>query len=512
MNSRDVEQQELDRVLELLGRSTRPGRLLAYIGAKYFQEQEEQLTEFNIATEVFGRSAKDFDSTQDAVVRVEVHRLRKKLREIYDKAGDTHGIQISLPAGTYAPKFLPAPLPQPEGPEPLPDAPGVTPASAETEAAQPAIPRPGRIRMSYLLAIAAALCAAIVAFVMVERPGKTQATSRASRQEASAPATIAEHEKLTEVHLMAGYSGSEVIDNSGVRWTPDRFYTGGAQWSRDASFGSVRGTSRPFLFANWRNGAFDYDIPLEPGIYELRLFFVSPHHVGDEKLAGFDVSLNARPLLTAFDINVSALGADVAEEKVFKDIAPGEDGFVRLRFTNQVGTPWLNAVEIVPGTPNRLKPIRIITQPTSFVDHNGQRWRADDHYLNGFPSTERRKVTGTDDPELFGGERYGHFSYAIPVDTRGRYTVVLHFAEFYFGPQLQGGGGVGSRVFHVFCNGETLLRDFDIYKEGGSLRVVTKTFSGIKPSAQGKINLTFEPVVNNATVSGIEVLDESGSP
>jgi len=96
------------------------------------------------------------------------------------------------------------------------------------------------------------------------------------------------------------------------------------------------------------------------------------------------------------------------------------------------------------------------------------------------------------------------------VDARGRYTVVLHFAEFYFGPQLPGGGGIGSRVFHVFCNGQTLLRDFDIYKEAGSQKVVNKTFAHIRPSAQGKINLTFEPVANNATVSAIEVLDESG--
>ena len=92
---------------------------------------------------------------------------------------------------------------------------------------------------------------------------------------------------------------------------------------------------------------------------------------------------------------------------------------------------------------------------------------------------------------------------------RGRYTVVLHFAEFYFGPHLPGGGGVGDRIFHVFCNGQTLLRDFDIYKEGGSLRVVTKKFSGIQPSPQGKIHLTFQPVANNATVSAIEILDES---
>ena len=112
------------------------------------------------------------------------------------------------------------------------------------------------------------------------------------------------------------------------------------------------------------------------------------------------------------------------------------------------------------------------------------------------------------DPELFGTERFGHFRYAIPVDKRGRYTVILHFTELYYGPQLPGGDGAGSRIFHVFCNGQTLLRDFDIFKEAGSLRVVSKTFSNIRPSAYGKINLDFEPVVNHATVSGIEVIEE----
>ena len=307
--------------------------------------------------------------------------------------------------------------------------------------------------------------------------------------------------------MMAGYSGSEVIDNSGVRWTRDRFFNGGSLWPREGGF--VRGTSRQFLFANWRNGEFGYDIPLQAGIYELRLFFVSPHDVGDEKILGFNVTLGGEPLLTAFDVNISAHGADVADEKVFRDVAPDEDGFVRLKFSHQGGTPSLNALAIVPGLPGKQRPIRMLAQPTSFVDHQGRHWRADDYYLNGFRATERPKVSGTEDPELFRAERYGHFSYAIPVDRRGRYTVVLHFAEFYFGPQLPGRGGIGSRVFNVFCNGQTLLQDFDIYKEAGSLRVVTKTFSNIKPSALGKINLTFEPIVNNATISGIEILDES---
>lgn len=511
MTSHDAEQQELERVIELLGRSTRPGRLLGYIGAKSLQRQEEQLTEFNIATEVFGRSAKSFDPTQDAVVRVEVHRLRKKLRELYERSGHPHGVQISLPAGTYVPKFQCPPEPELGGPTAgnLAGNPDDVPLPANLQVASQKAAVSGLVPKwaMYVLGIVGVICAVIIGAVMLGESKKTEVALPTTQGAGVTAGAKPGSAQISEVHVMAGYSGSEVIDNSGARWTPDRFFTGGGPWPRDSGF--VRGTSRPFLFSNWRSGEFGYDIPLAPGVYEMRLFFVSQQRVGDEKLASFNVSLNGSPLLTTFDVNISARGADVADEKVFKDIAPGKDGFVRLRFSNEIATPSLNALQIVPGVAGKLKPIRIITQPTAFVDHKGQPWRADDYYFNGLRSTERRKVSGTDDPELFSSERFGHFTYAIPVDTKARYTVVLHFAEFYFGPQLQGGGGEGSRVFHVFCNGQTLLRNFDIYKEAGSLRLVTKTFSNIEPSAQGKINLTFEPVINNATLSGIEVLDES---
>ena len=59
------------------------------------------------------------------------------------------------------------------------------------------------------------------------------------------------------------------------------------------------------------------------------------------------------------------------------------------------------------------------------------------------------------------------------------------------------------------CNGQTMLDNFDIFKEAGSFHELSMTFHHMSPSAQGKLNLTFEPVVNNATVSGIEVIDES---
>jgi hypothetical protein len=505
MISRDAERQELERAIELLGRSTRPGRLLAYIGAKYFDQQEEQLTEFNIAMEVFGRSPKTFDSAQDAVVRVEAHRLRKKLREIYAQGNGAGNLQISLPAATYVPKFSLVSDDETLSTQPTADTDHDAQVSIEGEPSVSAV----RTRKWGLYgSVAVALIAAVTfALFMVRRSSSTGNESADSPATQPQMATSLPNDAVSEVHVMAGYSGSEVIDNSGIRWTPDRFYIGGAPWPRDGGF--IRATSRPFLFANWRSGEFGYDIPVKPGTYELRLFFISPFRPGDEKLASFSATLNGQPLLTTFDVNVSANGPDTADEKVFRDVVPDKDGFVRLRFTNEMTTPSLSGIEITPGVRGKLQPIRIITQPTSFVDHKDQRWRADDYYINGMRWSDHRKVNGTDDPELFGGERYGHFSYVIPVDTRGRYTVILHFAEFYFGPQLQGGGGVGSRVFNVFCNGQTLLQNFDIYKEGGSLQVVTKRFASIKPSAQGKINLTFEPVTNNATVSAIEVLDES---
>jgi hypothetical protein len=50
MTSRDLERLELERAVDLIGRSTRPGRLLEFLGSKYFSQQEAQLTEFDIST------------------------------------------------------------------------------------------------------------------------------------------------------------------------------------------------------------------------------------------------------------------------------------------------------------------------------------------------------------------------------------------------------------------------------------------------------------------------------
>jgi hypothetical protein len=114
-------------------------------------------------------------------------------------------------------------------------------------------------------------------------------------------------------------------------------------------------------------------------------------------------------------------------------------------------------------------------------------------------------------PDPYRDERYGNFSYAIPVPP-GSYTVILHFAETMFTPFAASTicRGPGCRVFDVACNGQILLHDFDIFQAaGGAFRPISRTFRGLRPSGQGKLLLSFSPSVNYGEVRAIEVLDEA---
>jgi hypothetical protein len=515
----ETERAELDAVADALTRSPRLSRLVRFLGEKYFLGRIDQLHEYNIATEVFGRSRTTFDAGEDAIARVEAHRLRKRLKEFYENEGKDHSIQLSLPSGTYVPVFtrraVEALPPSSRGltvtqengsipPGAVDTPPAPTPIGIESDSTYLRIARWGWL---YVLAIGV-LAVAALAFYYYSRSGSISKSARTltnpiQPQPASVPAPT---NSTLPIRIIAGYTGRPQMDSAGAIWEADRYFHNGGIWSRPPVF--IARTGDPLLFEQWRTGDFFYDIPLAPGVYELHLYFVTSDRPGDGPTT-FSVGINGTRVLPGFDVNSDALGENIADERVFRDVSPARDGYLHLSFTSERGAPALNALEVLPGIPHKQLPIRVVTQPTSFTDHDGQFWHPDTYFMNGRLSTQRQQVAGSPDPDLFAAERYGHFTYAIPVDIRGRYTLVLHFAEFYFGPHASGVGGVGSRVFRVMCNGQTLLDDFDIYKEAGSLHALTRTFYHLKPTAQGKLNLTFEPILNNATVSGIEVLDES---
>jgi hypothetical protein len=524
-HSKDSERVELELVLTALAHTPRLGSFLRYISERYFENRINEINEYNIATEVLGRSRSAFDASRDSIARVEAHRLRKRLKEYYESDGKWHEVQISLPPGSYVPVFThraPSPEmafePRPQADDHETERVSSTPlgeaeeaqVSAEIGIVQTSHPEPPALRKRTLLYITASFAAllvlSLVAVQFLSRSKSSNPPVVATLQQNDAAQPLLQNTAQVPLRLLAGYDGTPKIDGTGAYWQADRYFHFGGSWDRPKGF--VARTSDPMLFEHSRNGEFSYDFPLRAGVYELHLYFVASEPATNNA-STFTVYINGERVLGGFDINSDALGANIADERVFRDVSPGSNGLLHIGFTSERATPSLNAIEILPGIPHQQLPIRIVTQPTSLTDHSGQLWHADNYYMDGYTSTKRANISGTPDPDIFAAERYGHFTYAIPVDTRDRYTLILHFAESYFGPGASGVGGEGSRVFRVLCNGNTLLDNFDIYKEAGSLRALTKTFYHLKPTAQGKLDIAFEPIWNNATVSGIEVLDES---
>src|SRR5947209_14831486 len=101
------ERLEVDRVLRsgIFEKAPRLENFFRYICRLHFEVRADQIKEYSIATEALGRSA-DFDPKKDSIVRVEAHRLRKRLDEFYQLAGASHAIRISIPNGQYRPQFL----------------------------------------------------------------------------------------------------------------------------------------------------------------------------------------------------------------------------------------------------------------------------------------------------------------------------------------------------------------------------------------------------------------------
>ncbi|MBV9082504.1 MAG: hypothetical protein JOZ62_07515 [Acidobacteriaceae bacterium] len=319
------------------------------------------------------------------------------------------------------------------------------------------------------------------------------------------------------LRILAGSSGA-YTDRSGNTWGPDRFSSGGSVVVRPAE--RIYRTLDPDIYRHLRQGDFRYDIPLAPGSYELHLHFaetgladfISAESSGEGQRV-FRISANGKPILDYFDVVADAAGSNISDERVFRDISPAADGFLHLTFTSMRSTAMLSGIEVLPITRGKVTPVRIRAGwPTSWQDSGGQQWRADSYFLGGnalVRTTNPARDSNSPEMGLYASERWGHFSYAVPV-ADGRYRVNLKFCEGHYGRQNIGVGGPGSRVFDVYCNGVALLRNFDIYKEaGGEGRPLERTFSGIRPTAQGKVVLTFVPITGMACVNGIELLEDS---
>lgn len=529
INRIEAERAELDAVLAsgMLGRTNNLVRLLTFVCEKYFEGEIEDLKEYTIAVEVLGRPV-DFDPQVDTIVRVTAHSLRKRLEEYYRAAGANHQVRICLPPGHYVPKFIhendlvsertDLSLDGRQGSQSINGAPfpgnGIlgsrqsNPSLSSGESALKGESRhlyggesrkEGKARVGKLkvVGIFLLLACVILIFVWQRRSHSGNQDKYAQDLAAAAPLNTAER----TLRALVGDDRAPYLDHAGSTWMSDRFCSGGSSFS--AVGHAIQGTDDSPLFTRGRRGFFHCSYPVPPGTYEVHLLFAETAGFQENsRFVGF--SINGKPLAT-LDLVDDAGGNDISTTKVYLDVEPENDGMIHVDFS----TPdaFLNAIEILPGIAHRALPIRIVVGHSPYRDSHGNVWLPDRYFFGGRLSRFAGDLSKVPDGALYEWHRFGHFRYVVPVATGSKYTLKLYFLEHWFGIQNGGIGGVGSRVFDVYCNGATLLKGFDIFREAGSGPLV-KAFQHMETTPQGKIEIFFTPAVNYPSISAIEVIPE----
>jgi hypothetical protein len=519
----EQERREFQALLAsgIFDRAPNLAQVLTYICERYFEGMAEQIKEYNIAVEALGRPAR-FDQRRDSIVRVEAHRLRKRLREYYDADGAGHSVRIEIPPGQYAPLFIrrhsaPHDASEDAGIAPVPETPAAEWVEEETIAQLDHTvsftpPRPlllappaAATRNSALwVAITIAVLTLCGLFIWRAYAVKVDKVS-------AAPIGVVGAAPSPSFGILPGLQ-HDYTDRFGRVWLSDRYYQGGSTFEFTGR--PIAATRDQRLFTGRREGTFSYDIPLAPGTYELRLYFAENLY-GEYNMAGggettrvFSVYANSAQILSDFDV-IREVGASTADVRAFKDISPAADGKLHLRFAPGNNPAMVSAIEITPSTPGKILPIRMVSRDHPYTDKEGRVWAADSYSRGGLLVTRTKPVENIYDPELLNVERFGNLNYVIPVPP-GHYAATLYFVETWFGPGEFAGGGVGSRLFDILCNGVALRRSFDIFKEAhGRNRAVIFPIHGLEPDPQGKITISLMPVRNYASLNALELVDES---
>jgi len=515
----EAERAELRAVLEshLFTRSPTLTHLLSYLCEKTFAGESGQIKEYSVGLDVFDRRD-SFDQDTDSIVRVQANRLRKRLSEYYASEGASHPIHITVPVGQYIPVFKTM---ADQEPGPTSNV-AMTPQACAPAGGSMTAWRPTQSQIHWLSVVVVLVAMAIAGILVREKPSPQPVIRSSYSQQPSAAASDEPAVGLPvgeEVRILAG-AGRKYVDHAGKLWSPDSCFSGGT--AVPSAVQHIWRTQDPIIYRSSRQGDFTYNVPLKPGTYELHLHFAETFY-GPENAGGggegsrlMTVLANGVPLLRDFDVLADSGGDRTAEEKVFPDISPAPDGQLHLSFSSgKGGGAMLSALEILPGVRGRLRPVRIVARDVPYYSNDSHWWSPDTYFKGGQLSTSQEPATDADDPEFYETERWGHFSYAIPV-APGRYTVSLHFIDHRASaeaPERSASSAAASaasegRVFNVFCNGKTVLANLNILNQAGENHPLTRKIKGLEPNAQGKILLEFVPVTRYATVTAIEVVPE----
>lgn len=142
--------------------------------------------------------------------------------------------------------------------------------------------------------------------------------------------------------------------------------------------------------------------------------------------------------------------------------------------------------------------IRIISGSISpFIDSLGRTWGADNSFTGGTSYLSSTPITNTNDDLIFRSQRFGNFTYSIPI-SNGNYNLQLGLAETYW-------PNPGFRTFNVSAQGNTILSAYDPFARAGGKNIAKIESFPIVVSS-GLVNLIFTTIIDNAMISNIEIV------
>src|SRR6516164_3754534 len=221
---REAERAEYESVLAsaAFGRSKVLRAILTAICTRYFNG-ETHTSEYHIAFEALGRK-EDFNPVEDATIRVNVHNLRKRLKEFYESDGKDHSIQIQVPVGGYAPEFVQTS--DLSYLETAAETPTLQPPSATTQDDKASL---GSKKVAQIFAFAVLSLLAIIAVVGTLRSLSRSAGARVNREATVLPNSSSLSD-AGAIRISAG-SSAPYQDQLGRVWESDSWVTGGTSFN-----------------------------------------------------------------------------------------------------------------------------------------------------------------------------------------------------------------------------------------------------------------------------------------
>ena len=309
------------------------------------------------------------------------------------------------------------------------------------------------------------------------------------------------------VRILCG-ADEAFTDSQGNVWSADAHFTGGHATRTDVAIAGAQPTEADrALYACGRVGdQFGYAIPLQPGLYTLRLKLAEPEHEWAFERP-MNLSINGRQVLADFDVCQAARGPRRAYERVFRYLVPGADGSLHLDFTSgsEPGQPIEDAlVQAIEVLPEDRSVLRInCGAEVPYVDWNSLEWSAD-AAAGGALRSEAPVAQASPtlhDQRLYQTARCGaDLRYSVPV-VPGLYTVHLKFAELWL-PEA------GKRPLHIEVNGRRVRESWDPATAAGQVGMAADLrIADVAPDSKGCISLRILAAGgSDAIVQAIEVL------